>query len=266
LSPPFGRPSTVHLFLFPHQDDESPVFFEIERLVQRGQPIRIFFLTTGRDSGKPHPARNAESLRVLSRLGVARDDVIFLGDAHEIPDGQLQKHLSVAFATVTNMVSGHTVASLHVTAFEGGHQDHDAAYLLGTALAQQWNCLDNSFQFPYYHGNRLPGILFKVLDPLAANGPAVKDRIPWGKRLRYLGLLFSYRTQFTTWLGLGPFFLLHFILSGTQVRQHLSIDRVRQKPHEGSMFYERRAFSSYPQFQTDTAAFANQHLPAKRSP
>ena len=251
----------MHLFLLPHQDDEAPVFFEIERLAHEGLPVRIVYLTTGNASTEPYHRRNAESLAVLSRLGVPATSVVFLGDALRIQDGQLQKHLEAAFSELRSMVVDSSQVSIHVPAWEGGHHDHDAAYMLGAALAQLWKCESSSFQFPFYHGYRLPSILFRVLNAIDLNGPVVADTIPWTKRLLYMRLLFTYKTQLGSWIGLGPFYVVHILLRGTQVRQKLSIDRVRHKPHEGNMLYERRSFCTYSKFQTDTAAFFETHLP-----
>lgn len=252
----------MHLFLLPHQDDEAPVFFELERLAQAGQPIRVVYLTTGNPSPEPSPSRNAESVSVLSRLGVGAGSVVFLGDQLRIQDGLLQRHLDAAFEALVAMLQGtSTSITLHVPAWEGGHHDHDAAYLLGAALAQRWDCAANSHQFPYYHGYKLPGILFKVLDPIDLNGPTISDPIPWTKRIFYLRLLFTYRSQIGSWIGLGPFFVLHMLLRGTQNRQKLMVDRVCQKPHPSDLLYERRSFSSFPKFQSDTEEFSLKHLP-----
>lgn len=251
----------MHLFLLPHQDDEAPVFLELERLAREGQPIRIVYLTTGNPSTDPYPRRNAESLSVLSRLGVSPESVIFLGDRLRIQDAKLQLHLEAAFDALVDLIPASASIKICVPAWEGGHHDHDAAYLLGSALAQHWNCASGSHQFPYYHGYKLPGILFKVLDPIDLNGPAIIDPIPWAKRVLYLRLLFSYKSQIGSWVGLGPFFALHMLMRGTQIRQTLQIHRASQKPHTGEMLYERRSFSSFPAFQADTSAFSQKHLP-----
>lgn len=251
----------IHLFLFPHQDDEVPVFLEIERLVKAGEPLAIVYLTSGSRSGEPELTRTAESLDVLGRLHVPRDTIHFLGSEMKVPDGDLMSHLDALHGRVAELIARHGgVASIHMPAWEGGHQDHDAAHLLGVALASEQDVMPKAWQFPYYHGRNLPGILFRTLSPLAPNGPVQRDRIGFGQRLRYLGYLTRYRSQLTTWIGLGPFFVLHYLFSGTQVRQPISRERVFQRPHEGPMLYERRNFSDFERFTTLANVFRGKHL------
>lgn len=251
----------IHLFLFPHQDDEAPVFLEIERLVQARAALAIVYLTSGARSGEPELRRTTESLDVLGRLNVPREAIHFVGSDMKVPDGDLMSHLDALHGWLTALIArSGGLASLHMPAWEGGHQDHDAAHLLGVALAAEQQALAQAYQFPYYHGRNLPGILFRTLSPLTPNGATVEDRIGWGQRLRYLGHLTRYRSQLTTWIGLGPFFVLHYLLRGTQVRQPVSTARVFERPHEGPMLYERRNFSDYERFQAKADDFRRRHL------
>lgn len=251
----------IHLFLFPHQDDEAPVFLEIERLVKAREAMAIVYLTSGARSGEPELTRTAESLDVLGRLQVPRDAIHFIGSEMKVPDGDLMSHLETLHGWISALIArSGGLASLHMPAWEGGHQDHDAAHLLGVALAREQSVLPKAWQFPYYHGLNLPGILFRTLSPLAPNGAVQRDRIGFGQRLRYLGHLTRYRSQLTTWIGLGPFFVLHYLFSGTQVRQPVSVARVFQRPHEGPMLYERRNFSDYARFQAKADDFRRKHL------
>jgi GlcNAc-PI de-N-acetylase len=248
------------LFLFPHQDDEAPVFHAIKCLVQDARPVKILYLTTGQASTEPSSSRNQDSLRVLLRLGVRADQIHFLNQTVGFPDGQLQKHLQSCFDQVLRLLADEPVSTIHMPAWEGGHQDHDAAHLLGLALAKRWGCTASSDQFPFYHGKGLPGILFRTLSPLPDNGPVISDAIPVKARWNYLRLLLEYRCQRTTWIGLGPFFILHYLLRGTQIRQPVSEHRVLQKPHEGLMLYERRHRSDFAHFQQDTRTFRDRWL------
>ena len=251
----------LHVFLFPHQDDEVPVLLEIERLLKAGEPMALVYLTSGARSGEPELRRTAESLSVLGDLGVPRDAIHFVGSDMRVPDGDLMSHLEALHGWLNGLIARNGgLASLHMPAWEGGHQDHDAAHLLGVALAAEHQALPRARQFPYYHGRNLPGILFRTLSPLAPNGPVQHDRIGLGQRLRYLGYLTRYKSQLTTWVGLGPFFVLHYLFRGTQVRQPVSTARVFERPHEGPMLYERRNFSDYQRFQDKADAYRRQHL------
>ena len=248
------------LFLFPHQDDEAPVFHEIEELTRTRQALSIVYLTTGQASTAPCERRNEESLGVLDKLGVDKDQIHFIGGQLGVPDGQLQKHLERLHFALVRLLEGHTVKGIIMPAWEGGHQDHDAAHLLGFALARQWTCVEHSAQFPYYQGQGLRGALFRTLAPLPGNGPVKSARIGITKRLKYLSLLLQYTSQMRTWLGLGPFFVLHYLLKGTQVLQPLSEERLNTRPHKGPLLYERRGFCTYERMRSESASFRSNHL------
>ncbi len=252
----------LHVFLFPHQDDEAPVFLEIERVVSAGGSLAIVYLTSGALSGESDLRRTAESLAVLGRMKVPPKAIHFIGSTMKVPDGDLVSHLEPLHHWLNGLVrEGGGIASIHMPAWEGGHQDHDAAHLLGVALAHEHQVLSTAFQFPYYHGRNLPGILFRTLHPLAPNGKAKCDRMNWRQRLRYLSFLTQYRSQLTTWIGLGPFFVLHYLLWGAQVRQPVSVSRVFERPHQGPMLYERRNFSDFARFEAKSHAYRTRHLP-----
>jgi LmbE family N-acetylglucosaminyl deacetylase len=251
----------LHVFLLPHQDDEAPVFQEIERLVKAGAPLAVAYLTSGHDSGEPDRRRTQESQYVLGNMGVPCEAIHFIGSDLKVPDGDLMSHLDALHQRLSAMIqAGGGLASIHMPAWEGGHQDHDASHILGVALANEHQALAHAYQFPSYHGYKLPGILYRVLNPLPANGPPETTRLSWGQRLRYLRYLTHYRSQTMTWVGLGPFFALHYLLQGTQVRQPVSVERLFERPHEGPMLYERRRFSGYDRFVKLAGAFRDKHL------
>lgn len=236
-----------HLFLFAHQDDEVPVFLEIETLSAHGERVLAVYLTSGTLDGSHSAQRNAESRRVLERLGVAPTDIAFLGSKNHLPDGRLAEHLDTAKDLVLDWLQDKgPVEQLFCLAWEGGHQDHDAVYALAVQLHTQHAIGQQAFQFPFYHGKGLPGSWFKVVSPIPENGPAMNRHIPWTSRLRYLGwCLSAYPSQVKTWIGLGPFFAWHYFFKGTQVLHPMMVERLKEKPHEGAMLYERRGFYSF---------------------
>ena len=133
------------LFLFAHQDDEFGVFHTLSHIKRTGGPVRIAYLTTGNPDGMPNPRRNGESLKVLASLGVSPDEVEFVGESARIPDGRLVEHLDSASAALRALAMRYgRPKSLYTHAYEGGHQDHDAAYLVGVSLAESWGILNLS--------------------------------------------------------------------------------------------------------------------------
>lgn len=236
------------LFLFAHQDDEYGAFALIEASVAAGRRPLCVYLTNGDFGGQDPAVRNRESRGVLQRLGVAATDCVFLGGDESISDGTLPRHLARAHAALSQCLAARgPVGTLLVVAYEGGHQDHDAACAIAVALLRQ-GVVHSLRQFPLYHGEGLPGPLFRVLAPLAANGPVTTQRYGLGRRLAYLRHCLRYGSQWKTWLGLLPFVALHYLLRGVQASQALDPLRLASPPHEGAPLYDRRGFFRYAEF------------------
>jgi LmbE family N-acetylglucosaminyl deacetylase len=243
-----NRPS-VHpsaLFLFAHQDDEFGVYQKIIDEQHNGRRVFCTYLTDGVFQGKSSLQRNRESLAVLTQLGVHEEDIFFAGHSLSIPDGGLPEYLPTAIDWLVNWFTQcQTVASIYLPAWEGGHHDHDALHAIGVMAAQKTGQMKVVKQFPLYNAYKCRGPLFRVLLPLSMNGELEMTKVPWANRLRFLRYCLSYPSQTITWIGLFPFVLLHFIFSGTQVLQAVSLERIHQRPHSGSLYYENRNFYTW---------------------
>jgi LmbE family N-acetylglucosaminyl deacetylase len=240
------RERPAALFLFAHQDDEFGVFQRIADCRARGLRVACVYFTDGATAGATAAQRNLESLAVLQQLGVERDEVHFAGQQLGVGDAQLPQHLARAARWLERWLDGYAhVDSLHVTAWEGGHHDHDALHALAVTVAARRGLLARTWQYSLYQAAGLPGPLFRVLTPLPQNGPARSWTIPWRARLRYLRHCLSYPSQRGTWIGLLPFVLLHYLLRGTQVLQPVDPARLDQRPHPGPLYYEKRRFFSW---------------------
>lgn len=232
---------SVALFLFAHQDDEFGVFHVIEECLRQGQRVACAYLTRG--VAGLAARRNDESRRVLASLGVREQDIVFAGDLLGIDDAHLYAGLEAARAWIDGWIGGFArVDGVYVTAWEGGHHDHDVLHALTVRVAQDRGLLPRVRQFALYNHKGCPGPLFRVLSPLAENGPVERLSIPWGRRMAYLRLCLQYPSQRMTWIGLFPFVLLHYVLDGRQALQAVSVERIGQRPHGGALYYEQRRF------------------------
>lgn len=263
--------AAVSLHLFAHQDDELGILPVLRR--ELGAHVRpvCLFLTSGARSGSSTPAelahiRNAESLAVLRAAGCRDEDVHFIGLKAGIEDGSLYLHLATAFDALCATLADVVVARLHriyCPAWEGGHHDHDAVHLLTLALAARLGALDRVLQFPLYHGRHLPGPLFIPHTPIPDNGPSL--RIPMSRREAVANWLQAhhYHSQWRTWAGLLLPALIKAALSPSLDLQPASSGRIRQRPHTGKLFYERRFGVSYDRFAAAAAPFADAYLPQR---
>lgn len=234
------------LFLFAHQDDECGIFQTIYSELASGSIVNCCYFTSGTPDGLNADLRNLESQNVLLSLGVEISNIHFIGSEFSIPDGNLIDHIQLAYEwTLAFLKKKNDPIKIYLPAWEGGHPDHDALHAAGVIAAEKVGLINSALQYPLYNGSICYGPLFRTLLPLTENGDVKSTRIPIKNRLRFLGLCLRYPSQFKTWIGLFPFFLLHYFFWGTQDLQGVSLDRLNQKPHTGSLYYERRKFSTW---------------------
>jgi hypothetical protein len=143
---------------------------------------------------------------------------------------------------------GQPVRRFIMHAWEGGHHDHDAAHLLGLAVANTFGLIDSSRQFPLY---RSPSsrFLMTFAKPLPANGKAELTPIPIAKRLTYLRLLGNYRSQARVMFKLFPHIAYDYARYGVQRLQPVSLARASKEPNTAPMLYETWKLYSYAQFR-----------------
>jgi len=215
------------LFVLAHQDDEVAAATRILLALREGHRVRCVFLTDGAFR-VPSSVRNDESQRALKRLGVT--DVIF----GSFPDGNLPEHANEALAFLES--SAGDAGEVCTLAWEGGHQDHDAAHVIALRFAQRRGvrCLE----VPLYNGHQSPRSLFRVMHPVGDGW--TRRRISLREGLRVIALLPVYRSQRRTWLGLLPESLLNLVILRREYVREADSKRLDTKPHDGLLFYERR--------------------------
>lgn len=243
------------LFLFAHQDDEFAVFEQIYLERQAGRKVLACYFTTGVPTGGSPQRRNRESVNVLVRFGLSPAEVLFAGEELGIADGHLLEGMEPAARWLSDRVASGEVAAIYAPAWEGGHPDHDGLCAVATAVCEGFALLPKLHHFHLYHGERCPGPLFKVLAPLEANGPVTSSQIPLSRRLRYLKECLSYGSQWRTWIGLLPFVGVHYLVHGTQTLQPARPQRLKDRPHPGPLYYEKRRFANWDAVRSRVRAF-----------
>lgn len=243
----------ISLFLFAHQDDEFGVFQQILIENKKGNRIICAYLT---DGGRYSFRRNNESKAVLKKLGVQTEDIFFMGSLLAIQDGKLLNNADkVENWLITLIRELPQIKSIYVPAWEGGHPDHDMLHAIVVSIANRRELMNVVKQFPLYNGYACSGQLFRVFYPLQQNGNIQKTRIPWKNRIRFLKYCLSYPSQLKTWAGLFPFVLVYYLLSGEQILQPVSIERILQRPHMQKLYYERRMFGTWEETKNMIIAF-----------
>ena len=217
------------------------------------------YLTNGAWREVSPDSRNAESSAALAHLGVPGEQIRFLGTELGIPDSALVEHLERCWTELT-VLADHIgkIDRVVMHAWEGGHHDHDAAHLLGLALASRCRVLEASRQFPLY---RAPGGRFRVTyaAPLPANGPTERTPIPWKSRFAHLARLRFYPSQMKTIVKLSPWMAWDYLTDGCQKLQPVSLRRVAEPPSTRPMLYETWKLYTYDAFNRHAAEFVARH-------
>jgi len=126
LEPGDGSAPGASLFLLAHHDDEVFCAGALAGALAAGRRVRILWATAG--GLAPAARRLAEGRRVQRLLALPDADVRLLG----LPDQHAVEHLDRLEAEADGLMHG--VAEVYVTAWEGGHPDHDAMNLVAARL------------------------------------------------------------------------------------------------------------------------------------
>lgn len=243
------------LFLLAHQDDEVFIAPRISYELSGGASLFFLYLTSGVAFGGDPSVRDNESRACLKRLGVREEQIVFLGTELHIPDGQLVSHLEHCFRSLMEKIKGYTIDDVYAPAWEGGHQDHDAAFLIGLALARRLGLESNFWQFYCYNGFNTRGRFFRVFYPLPNKRERRQRKLKLSEGISILRSIFTFKSQRKTWLGLFPQTLIHLVFCRTEVFDRGTVDQLARPAHEDGLLYERWKRMCFVEFKQKARAF-----------
>lgn len=254
----------ISLFILAHPDDELAFSPLLDALAAARRAIRLVYLTDGATRGVTSATRNAETISALGHLGIAASHAHFLGQTVGIADGQLHRHLDDAFHALKGLSdTWGSIDHIYSFAWEGGHEDHDAALIVAAAFASAGQCTGNLWQLPFYRASDVfPAPVYTLAAPLSENGAVVPLPISARQRRLPRELIRFYPSQRRTFLGLGPLIIWHSLTRSHLPLQPLNPDRLRQRPTARPLLYERRSGISFDEFDALSQAF----LAARNSP
>jgi hypothetical protein len=232
----------THVHLFAHYDDEYCALPLIAALARAGRDQRFVYVC---DYATPALAatRLAETRALRAGLGVGPEAVIPTGCG--VQDGALHTDPLAAWRAVRPIVAGlEGVSGLTVTAWEGGHADHDLCAAMAVKLRGLLPAAPEIRQIALYHGRGTWGPAFRACDPIPENGPVARVPMTAARWLAYAAGVRHFPSQWKSWAGLWPAMFLTFAGRGFGV-QTLDPARVRERPHPGRLLYERRFGVAY---------------------
>jgi hypothetical protein len=194
------------LFLLSHCDDEV---FLIPFFLQPDTENTVVFFSTQPNFDGNERVRMNEAIsvnRFLNRF--QKLETVFL--IPEVRDGKIHEDFNVSQLSFLEEVIHRVKPDEIVTlAYEGGHQDHDTVELVSNILSQAHKIKLKTC--PAYSSVRFSRNFFSVMK---AEDPRERVRI---KRLLNLWvalrIIFIYKSQFKTWVGLAPFILIRYAFS-----------------------------------------------------
>lgn len=244
------------IFLFSHYDDEFGIFNIIENSVKKNKNVYVFYLTNGltkkdSDNKKKLLRREKESIRVLAKLGVDRNKIIFLGKKLNIPVYNLHQKLNIVYKNINNFLeklNGQYIIFTH--AWEGGNEDHDASYVIVKKILFYNKKVIKSFQFSQYHRHNIIFYPFKVQNFIPSRSKIFKTKLNFCKKIKYIFYLFSYTSQLYLWIPLYPLIIFKILFGEYGNLRIINKTLNIKKPHPGILLYEKLRKNRYKYFET----------------
>jgi len=218
------------LVLAPHPDDEAVgAAVAARRAIAGGAEVFALYLTTGVPAaaalwpwqraghGARVKRRREEALQAAERIGLKPAG--FLG----WPSRSLKSHLAEAEAAIADAIAAHGIAALWTPAWEGAHQDHDAANFLAARFAGALPVLE--FAEYNYAGGRIRSGEFPPGGESAGILELTPEEVSWKRRL-----LACYASEQGN--------LAHIRLVSESFRPLAGHDYAKS-PHPGKLFWER---------------------------
>jgi len=227
------------VFVFAHQDDEVGALTRIAFEARAGERVWCAYLTDGGKHADP-AVRDAESQRVLARIGVDPARIGFLRDAQgRVADGTLVASLERSRAMLLDWLRAHGAAPARMFTldWEGGHHDHDAAHLVTLSAARALHVGD-VYVFPFYNAWRRRRGWVRVCSFVPGAAPEVRRKLSLRECWRAAWTIAAYRSQRRTWFGLGPGFVVKTLARRQERLRRADPQRVLSRPHAGSLLYE----------------------------
>jgi len=205
------------LILLAHPDDEIFILPFLSKI-----QVQTFFVYLTNNSRYFSADRSKELNESMQRFRTQGHDFRIEKFDKPCRDGFCYLDLNKDhFKQVDNFIRANNVTRIATLAVEGGHQDHDVACLFSRKLA-----ISNKIDFIEFSAYKKPN---KNLFSLAVMKPQKKGMPFSFGRLEVIknvfSLIFLYRSQWRTWLGLLPFIIYRYsCCSFYSEAAHLQID------------------------------------------
>lgn len=243
------------LWLLAHQDDE---IFGLHIYSKFGSNC-VVYLTDG--------VRNDAKFNIDLRIQEAQNawkkidenaELIFFGTNHAIEDGALASAINAShLSELISICRSRNINEIVTLQNEGGHQDHDITSMLAKELSRR--LVLNFVAFPAYRAVFNRSIFYAVMSSTTKSMP--NNIKPTFARVKITMLSFSlmknYRSQIRSWIGLGPFIILKYLVGNTNYLLQSNPEKKKQEFPEKLLYLNRKKHIAinYESFQEDIAGW-----------
>jgi hypothetical protein len=239
------------IFILSHYDDEFGLFNVIEDFCKKNDKVFIIYLTNGltidlAKNKKKMQRRENESIRILLKLGVKKNNILFLGKKLKIPVYHLHKNLNLVYDHISEFLKkfkGLTYVYTH--AWEGGNEDHDSSFVITKKILINNKKLIKAFQFAQYSGHDVIFYPFKIQTFIRTKSKIFKVQYGLLSKIKYITYLFNYTSQFYLWLPIYPFIIFKILFNSYGNVQLISKSITLSRPHSGLLLYEKFRQNKY---------------------
>lgn len=226
------------LWLLAHQDDEVLGL----HLNSHSVVNHVIYLTDGVRIGADY-----NSSKRVNEAKAAWDQIdktaelIFFGTEHTLKDGTLREEFGpFHLSELINICLKRDIKEIVSLQLEGGHQDHDIVSMLAEEIAFRLSL--DLYTFPAYRAlhNKYP-IYAVMSSPHKSNE---KKSLSIGLRLRFakqsLILMKYYGSQLSTWIGLGPFVIVKYLIGNPSFNLRSSTSKETQEVPSMLLYANRK--------------------------
>lgn len=234
----------MHIFLFPHQDDEIGVVSTLLNCASNKDFVTCFYLSTSNKGIN----RDIESKKFFQYFSINKNvKQIFLGSKYKIYDQEVSDNLDFLYFKIFSYIQSNFKKFDNIEilspSFEAGHPDHDAAYFISLKLFKNFNFL-KFYSFPLYNNENCLNGFFNAFSPLNVyKGQLIKIDKPKFNFLKIFLSLLIFRSQYKSLLVLSPFYLKRILLNFYLIdeMQNINFKKIEQ-PHVGTTYCTYRGW------------------------
>jgi hypothetical protein len=217
------------LWLLAHQDDEIVAL----HLCSESKNNSVIYLTDGVRRG----AKFGTELRIQEAKKVWGEIdkgalLNFFGTKYAIRDGSLVETLNAEhLMELVSICKAQDIQEIVTLQLEGGHQDHDVTSILAEELSRRLKI--RLLTFPAYRAlhHRFPVYSVMTLDRNASRHSFEPEVKKLKIAIQSISLMTRYRSQTRTWIGLGPFVFLKYLLGKPRyLVQEVSDRKIQDNP------------------------------------